>query len=89
MDELIGQAIALLKGSRYAVALTGAGMSTPSGIPDFRSPDSGLWGTVDPMAVASIDAFRKRPEGFYNWVRPFAQLVLKAEPNPAHQAMAQ
>jgi NAD-dependent deacetylase len=89
MDELIDQAIALLKQSKYAVSLTGAGMSTPSGIPDFRSSDSGLWGMVDPMEVASIYAFRKRPDSFYNWVRPFAQLILQAEPNAAHQAMAQ
>jgi NAD-dependent deacetylase len=42
-DEQVARAAALLRESRYAIALTGAGISTPSGIPDFRSPGSGLW----------------------------------------------
>jgi NAD-dependent deacetylase len=79
----------LLSHARYAVALTGAGISTPSGIPDFRSPDSGLWTKVDPMAVASISVFRTRPEAFYEWMRPTAKLFLEAEPNPAHLALAE
>jgi NAD-dependent deacetylase len=75
--------------SRYIVALTGAGISTPSGIPDFRSADSGLWEQVDPMAVASIYAFRQRPQAFYDWIYPLAQQILRAQPNAAHEALAQ
>jgi NAD-dependent deacetylase len=86
--QQIEQAADLVAGARYAVALTGAGVSTPSGIPDFRSPGSGLWEKVDPMAVASIFAFRLRPQAFYNWLHPTAELLLHAQPNPAHRALA-
>ena len=48
----------LIRESSCTVALTGAGISVPSGIPDFRSPGEGLWENVDPMEVAHIDAFR-------------------------------
>ena len=79
----------LIRHAKHAVALTGAGISTPSGIPDFRSPSSGLWNLTDPMAVASIWAFRTRPAAFYEWVRPLAQLMRGAKPNSAHLALAQ
>lgn len=78
-----------LKKAQYAVAFTGAGISTPSGIPDFRSDDSGLWEQVDPMQVASIFGFRQNPKAFYAWVRPLAQKTLQAQPNVAHLALAQ
>jgi NAD-dependent deacetylase len=71
------------------VALTGAGHSTPSGIPDFRSPGSGLWEHVNPLEVASIYGFRRRPEAFYNWIRPLAARLLAAQPNPGHVALAE
>jgi NAD-dependent deacetylase len=83
------RAIDLLRHSRHAIALTGAGVSTHSGIPDFRSPGSGIWEQVDPLEVASIFAFRRRPEAFFNWFRPLARLLQEAQPNPAHQALAQ
>jgi len=79
----------LVRSADSVIALTGAGISTPSGIPDFRSPGSGLWERVNPMEVASILAFRYNPERFYEWMRPMADLILKAEPNPAHIALAQ
>lgn len=85
---LIDQAIDLLRGAQRAVALTGAGISTPSGIPDYRSPRSGLWEEVDMMDVATIYAFRKRPQAFYDWLRPLLGTILDAEPNPAHVALA-
>jgi NAD-dependent deacetylase len=88
IDQLITRAAELLCGARYAVALSGAGISTPSGIPDFRSPASGLWNRVDPFAVASIFAFRRRPEDFYEWVYPLARQIAEAQPNPAHLALA-
>ncbi len=88
-EFLIQKAIDLLRQSRHAVALTGAGISTPSGIPDFRSPGSGVWENVNPMEVASIYAFRRQPEAFYQWLRPLTDLMVTAQPNPAHHALAQ
>lgn len=85
---LIEQAVALFQRARHAVALTGAGVSTPSGIPDFRSPASGLWDRVDPLEVASLSGFKRHPEAFYEWVQPLAYLALHAAPNPAHYALA-
>lgn len=87
-DE-ITRAAALLREARHAVALTGAGSSTPSGIPDFRSPDTGLWEKADPMEVASIYTFRRRPQVFYDWMRPMVRTLLNAEPNPGHLALAE
>jgi NAD-dependent deacetylase len=89
MDRLIDEARWLLEQSRHAVALTGAGISTASGIPDFRSRHSGLWRHVDPMQVASLYAFRQRPQDFYDWIHPLATTTLSAEPNAAHQALAE
>jgi len=86
--QQIEKAADLFARARYAVVLTGAGISTPSGIPDFRSPGSGLWEKVDPMMVASILAFRLWPQAFYNWLHPLAELMLNAQPNPAHRALA-
>ena len=88
MMQQIEKAADLVAGARHAVALTGAGISTPSGIPDFRSPGSGLWEKVNPMVVASIFAFRLQPQAFYNWLHPMADLFLNAQPNPAHRALA-
>lgn len=88
LEPLFAQAGDLLCKARYAVALTGAGISTPSGIPDFRSPTSGLWDQYDPMEVASIYSFRREPEKFYAWMRPLAQCIASARPNPAHLALS-
>lgn len=89
VENQIAVARELLAQSRRAVALTGAGISTPSGIPDFRSPSSGLWNDVDPLAVASAYTFRHRPQDFYDWIQPIARQTLEAEPNAAHLALAQ
>ena len=72
-----------------AVILTGAGISTPSGIPDFRSEGSGLWSRDEPMEVASLNTFRTAPEKFYAWFRPLARQIFNAQPNPAHIALAE
>ena len=88
LSAAIEQVAKWLLGASYAVAFTGAGISTPSGIPDFRSADSGLWEHVDPMQVASIFGFRQNPRAFYDWVRPLAIMTRDAEPNPAHIALA-
>ncbi len=69
--------------------LTGAGISVPSGIPDFRSPGTGLWADVDPMEVAHIDAWRADPDRFWSFYgQRFASLVDK-RPNRAHEAVAE
>lgn len=78
----------LIVSSSYCVAFTGAGISTPSGIPDFRSAGSGLWTQSDPMEVTSLTAFRYHPEKFFDWLRPLAGQILAAQPNPAHLALA-
>ncbi len=77
----------LLQQARYVVALTGAGISTPSGIPDFRTRESGLWAESDPSEVATIQSFRRYPEKFYRWIRPLADKILAAQPNAAHLAL--
>jgi NAD-dependent deacetylase len=84
----IDQAKEILKNASHVAALTGAGISTRSGIPDFRSPESGLWDHVDPMEIATISAFRRDPKAFYDWIRPLAQKIIHAQPNPAHLALA-
>jgi NAD-dependent deacetylase len=80
LAELIGRA-------RSVVALTGAGISVPSGIPDFRTPGTGLWEKVDPMEVAHIDSFREDPVRFWSFYgQRFATLGDKL-PNGAHRAL--
>ncbi len=86
--DLIKQAAGLLSKAKHAVAFTGAGISTPSGIPDFRSPQSGLWNNSDPLKVASICAFRKSPKDFFDWIRPLAINSESAKPNSAHICLA-
>lgn len=88
-DDLIRQSAEIIQGSSKGIAFTGAGISTPSGIPDFRSHDSGLWQSVDAMAVASIWGFRQNPAGFFEWFYPLTELILAAKPNVAHKALAQ
>ncbi len=85
----IVRAADILRASKYSVALTGAGISVPSGIPDFRSPGSGLWEKYDPMEVASIASFHEHPERFYDWLRPLLESTGAALPNPAHRALSE
>jgi NAD-dependent deacetylase len=85
----IKHAGSLLRNAKHAIALTGAGISTPSGIPDFRSAQTGLWKKDNPMEVASLSAFRYRPERFFDWLRPLVKTAAEAVPNPAHTALAQ
>jgi NAD-dependent deacetylase len=80
---------ALLRAAGSAVALTGAGISVPSGIPDFRSPGTGLWAGVDPMAVAHIDAFRRDPGRFWAFYGQRFTLLDGKRPNGAHRALAE
>ncbi len=78
---------ALVEERGPAVVLTGAGMSTESGIPDFRSA-SGIWAEVDPFEVASIEAFRRDPLRVWRWYGPRIGGLLAAAPNPGHVALA-
>lgn len=89
LKQQIQRAAELIDQAQNLVAMTGAGISTPSGIPDFRSPNSGLWEKANPLAVASIYAFRQNPQKFYDWIHPLSHLVLEAEPNPAHYALVE
>jgi NAD-dependent deacetylase len=79
----------LLRKAQRAVVLTGAGLSTPSGIPDFRSEGTGLWSHDEPLEAASLNTFRTDPGKFYAWFRPLASQIFDAKPNQAHNALAQ
>src|SRR3972149_814526 len=79
----------LFRSANRAVVLTGAGLSTPSGIPDFRSEGTGLWSRDEPLEVASLSTFRTAPEKFFQWFRPLAGQIFYAQPNPAHCALAE
>jgi NAD-dependent deacetylase len=82
LAELLGQ-------STSAVALTGAGISVPSGIPDFRSPGTGMWEKVDPMEVATIQAFHADPRRFWSFYRPRFAALGDKRPNAAHEALVE
>lgn len=79
----------LIRESRSTVVLTGAGVSVPSGIPDFRSPGTGLWENVDPIEVAHIDVFERDPARFWTYYRPRLQTLGDKQPNRAHLALAE
>ena len=85
----IAHAAEIFQSSKRVVVLTGAGISTPSGIPDFRSANSGLWQKYDPFEVASLSSFRYHPERFFEWMRTLAVNIHQAQPNPAHYGLAQ
>jgi NAD-dependent deacetylase len=84
----IKAAAEIIHDSEKTIVLTGAGISTPSGIPDFRSKESGLWTEYDPFEVASLISFRQNPEKFYDWIRPLTYKISLAQPNPAHRSLA-
>jgi NAD-dependent deacetylase len=86
--ENIEFAADLIRQSKRTVILTGAGISTPSGIPDFRSTGTGLWSRDEPLEVASLSTFRTNPGQFFEWFRPLARQMFEAKPNSAHEALA-
>jgi NAD-dependent deacetylase len=77
----------LLRANQPCVVLTGAGVSTESGIPDFRSP-TGIWADFDPLEYASLPAFRADPEKVWSFYKPRIAMLTEAEPNAAHRALA-
>ncbi len=79
----------LIRGAGTVVALTGAGISVPSGIPDFRTPGTGLWANVDPMEVAHIDVFRRDPQRFWQFYGERFQTLETKQPNRAHEILAE
>lgn len=88
-QQKIAELSELLKNSKYTVCLTGAGVSTASGIPDFRTPGKGLWSKVNPIEVTSIEAFQDNPARFYQFYLPRIEELDKVSPNKAHHALAQ
>jgi len=86
--QITQRAASIIKAAHRTVVLTGAGISTPSGIPDFRSPGIGLWTRYMPMEVASLSTFRHNPELFFKWMHPLATRMFSAVPNAAHIALA-
>ncbi len=86
--EQIEMLAGLIKDSERFYVLTGAGVSTDSGIPDFRSPGTGLWEKVDPIAVSSVDVLNSNPRLFYEaGFSRFSKISL-AEPNDSHYMLA-
>ena len=78
----------LIRERQPCVVLTGAGVSTESGIPDFRSP-TGLWARFDPLEYGSIEAFRADPLKVWSFYKPRVAMLTEAEPNAAHLALAE
>lgn len=79
----------LVRGAGRTVVLSGAGISVPSGIPDFRTPETGLWAVVDPMEIAHINVFERDPERFWSYYRPRFHSLAGKRPNRAHEAVAE
>ncbi len=88
VSEMINRVAELIKESNHTVILTGAGVSTGSGIADFRTPGKGIWEKVDPFKVTSITAFKENPQRFYYFYRPRIEILSQVSPNPAHKAIA-
>lgn len=87
MEQRVETLAALVQEHQPCVVLTGAGISTESGIPDFRSP-TGIWAEYDPMEYATIEAFRRDPLKVWEFYALRFEALTRAEPNPGHLALA-
>lgn len=87
--DLVTTLAARIRAARSVVALTGAGISVPSGIPDFRTPRTGLWANVDPMEIAHIDAWHRDPARFWAFYGQRFQSLRDKRPNRAHDALVE
>jgi NAD-dependent deacetylase len=87
-DPGIADLARLISENQPCVVLTGAGVSTESGIPDFRSP-TGIWAEFDPLEYATLGAFRRDPEKVWRFYAPRFSMLTEAEPNRAHRALAE
>jgi NAD-dependent deacetylase len=87
VSENLSQLAELIRARQPCVVLSGAGISTESGIPDFRSP-SGIWAQYDPMEYATISAFRRDPVKVWEFYGSRLGALTRAEPNAGHQALA-
>ncbi len=88
MTDLFEKAADIIVASKLTLALTGAGVSVESGIPDFRSAE-GLWSKFDPAEYATIQAFRANPEKVWEMLRAMDKVVSRAKPNMAHLGMGE
>jgi NAD-dependent deacetylase len=88
VSEDIEKVARMIRDSRKIVALTGAGISVESGIPDFRSP-GGLWTRYDPSVYATFESFVNDPAKFWSMAAELHPLLESAKPNPAHLALSE
>ena len=88
MNDSIVKAAQILVERPPTVALTGAGISVDSGIPDFRSPN-GLWNRFDPMEYATIQAFQRDPEKVWEMIRAIDEILFDAAPNEGHHSLVE
>ena len=85
MSELLAE---LIRERQPVIVLTGAGISTESGVPDFRSP-TGIWAQFDPLEYATLGAFHADPEKVWRFYAPRFDMLGAAEPNRAHRVLAE
>jgi NAD-dependent deacetylase len=88
LDMDVTQLADLVRQRQPCVVLTGAGISTESGIPDFRSSE-GVWARYDPAEVAHIDALRREPARVWEFYALRVDVLAQAEPNDGHRALAE